>query len=197
MHALQPAPAPPIPTRSSETRRSASTNRFSPSALTEAAAHNELPEGAAELACLPEVALVADGAVNAWADGQRVMITTAILDQCRTNDELALVIGHEMSHNILHHRARLAADGVELGLLPVSAAGSAKMRETEEEADRLAVRIAGAAGYDLSQAVPFIGRLLAAVERNGRAATTHPASVRRLALLKVAVAQVTGRRTRP
>jgi predicted Zn-dependent protease len=124
------------------------------------------------------------------------MITTAILDQCRTDDELALVIGHEMSHNILHHPVRLTADGVEPELLPVSEAESAEMREMEEEADRLAVRISSVAGYDLSQAVPFIGRLLARVERNGLAADTHPPSVRRLALLKMAVAQVTGRRAR-
>ncbi|WBH18047.1 M48 family metalloprotease [Sphingomonas radiodurans] len=172
------------------------------------AARNELPEDAAsstidlnadgvtDRACLSQVELVADNTINAWADGERVMITTAILDQCRTDDELAFVIGHEMSHNILHHRARLVADGVEMGLLPVSPAGSAKMRETEEEADRLAARITSAAGYDLAQAAPLIRRLLAPVERHGPAAETHPPSVRRLAMLKVAVAQLTGRPAR-
>ena len=133
-----------------------------------------------------------DRAINAWADGKRVVITTAIVDQCRTDDELAVVIGHEISHNILRHRDRLTAAGLEMGLLPVSNQGSAAMRQTEEEADRVAVRMAGAAGYDLAQAVPFVARLLAATNLNGRAAATHPGSVRRLALLKAAVAREAG-----
>jgi predicted Zn-dependent protease len=140
--------------------------------------------------CSSVVELVPDAVVNAWADGKRVMITTAIVEQCRSDDELAIVIGHELSHNILDHRRRLAAAGVEMGLLPTSAAGSATMRATEEEADGLAVRMAGAAGYDLAQAAPFLGRLLGATGLRGRSAATHPAAVRRLALLTEAVARV-------
>jgi predicted Zn-dependent protease len=145
--------------------------------------------GPTDLACPVNVAVMPDGVVNAWADGERVMITSAMVDQCRSDDELALVIGHEMSHNILQHRRRLAAAGVEMGLLPVSKAGSAAMRRTEEEADRLAVRMAGAAGYDLAQVVPFVRRLLATTGLSEHAATTHPASLRRLALLDAAVAR--------
>jgi predicted Zn-dependent protease len=144
---------------------------------------------AADLGCPMNVTLVPDRVVNAWADGERVMITTAIVDQCRSDDELALVIGHEMSHNILQHRRRLAAAGVEMGLLPASKTGSAAMRKTEEEADRLAVRMAGAAGYDLAQLVPFVRGLLATNGLSDHAAATHPASVRRLALLSAAVAR--------
>lgn len=142
---------------------------------------------AAELGCPTDVELVTDGNVNAWADGARVMVTSAILGQCRSDDELAIVIAHEMAHNLLHHRRRLAAAGVEMGLLPVASTGTAKMRETEVEADQFAVRMARAAGYDLTQAVPFLARLLGAKELNN-ATATHPTAARRLALLRAAIA---------
>jgi len=115
---------------------------------------------AADLGCPSRVELVPDSHVNAWADGERVVVTTGILDQCRTDDELALVIAHEMAHNILHHRRRPGAVANARGLLPILEVGSAEMREAEEEADRFAVGMTGAAGYDLRQAAPFLRRLL-------------------------------------
>lgn len=142
----------------------------------------------ADLGCSSQVELVPDPDVNAWADGRRVMITTAILDQCGTDDELALVIAHEMGHNLLGHRHLLAAAGAESNLLPVGEAGTAMGRRTEEEADRFAVAMVRAAGYDLGQALPFLERLLDANGPKARAAATHPASGRRLALLRAAIA---------
>lgn len=137
--------------------------------------------------CPSRVELVLTDDVNAWADGQRVIITAATLSQCRTDDELALVVAHEMAHNILQHRRRLGAVGGGQGLLPETAAGSAAMRQTEEEADRFAVGMMQSAGYDLQQAEPFLARLLEANDPAARGSATHPGPVRRLALLKAAV----------
>ena len=144
----------------------------------------------ADLGCPSDVKLVSSKEVNAWADGSRVVVTDAIIAQCGTDDELALVIAHGLAHNILRHRQRLALAGVpDNRLLPISAAGSARIRETEEEADRFAVGMARAAGYDLGRAASFLKRLLAANGLSGRAAATHPASDRRLALLSAAIAE--------
>lgn len=140
--------------------------------------------------CSSRVELVLASDVNAWADGARVMITTATLARCGTDDELALVLAHEMAHNILRHRQRLGAAAASRDLLPVNAAGSAAMRETEEEADRFAVGMMAAAGYDLRQAPPFLARMLEANDPSARASATHPGSVRRLALLKADIAAV-------
>ena len=141
------------------------------------------------LGCPSRVEVLPGSEVNAWADGEHVVVTTAMLEQCQTDDELALVIAHEMAHNILRHRDGLASHGVSVSsLLPVSEAGSAQIRETEEEADRFAVSMAGVAGYDLGQAVSFLDRLLKGSGLGAQAAPTHPASDRRLALVRAAVA---------
>ncbi len=145
---------------------------------------------AAEVGCPSSFELIPGDAVNAWADGARAMISEGLLRRCASDDDLALVIGHEMAHNLLHHRQRLAAEGVSANhLLPPSAAGSIAVRETEEEADRLAVRLAAGAGYDLSGAEAFIGGLQ---KRAMPVAATHPAPERRLALLRAAIAATRG-----
>lgn len=141
-----------------------------------------------ELGCTSNVELVPGDEVNAWADGERVMISAGLLAQCITDADLALVVGHELAHNILRHSEKLAAAGSSerkaLGLL---GSGSALMRKTEEEADQLAIKMATAADYDMSQAEAFMSRLL--VGRNAAStAGTHPTADRRLKLLRAEIA---------
>lgn len=144
----------------------------------------------AETGCPSAVELVPGQEVNAWADGSRVVVSSAILARCRTDDDLAIVIAHEMAHNLLHHPARLAAaHGSTIGRLGLTGSGSAEMRETEEEADDLAVRLAKAAAYDLRGAEAFMSDLLRG-EGAARAASTHPATARRLTLLRAAIGSI-------
>ncbi len=142
-----------------------------------------------EAGCAIAVELVPSRDVNAWADGTGVMVTSAIVDRARADADLAVVIGHELAHDILHHRQRLASAGiVDSRLLPVSAAGSAAIRKTEEEADRLGVRLASVAGYELGGAAAFLEGLLDTNGLSHGAAATHPAPGRRLALIAAAIA---------
>lgn len=139
----------------------------------------------AENGCPSNVELVPGNAVNAWADGARVILSDGLLARCETDGDLALVIGHEMAHNLLRHRRRLAAEGISPNsLLPASEGASREMRDTEEEADRLAVSLATTAAYDLAGAELFLRGLL---DREAPAAATHPAADRRLALLRAAI----------
>jgi len=142
----------------------------------------------AETGCPSNVELIPGPELNAWADGTRVMVSEGLVRHSATDDDLALVIGHEMAHNLLHHRRRLAAEGVlASGLLPLTEAGTAAMRETEEEADRLAVSLATNASYDLSGAASFLTELM---DGTGAVATTHPDPARRLMLLRSAIVDV-------
>lgn len=143
----------------------------------------------AESGCPANVELILGDAVNSWADGERVMVSEGLLRRCATDGDLALVIGHEMAHNLLHHRRRLAAEGVVANTLLPAAAGPRDMREvreTEEQADRLAVGLADAAGYDLSDAESFMRGLL---RSDVPVASTHPARDRRLTLLRAAIVE--------
>lgn len=146
---------------------------------------------AAATGCASKVELVPGDAANAWANGNLVTVSEGLLRQSKTDDDLALVIGHEMAHNILHH----ADNGIlRSGLLPMAAAGSRAMRQSEEAADRLAVKLATRAGYDLSRSVSFLRGLL---DTKQPLATTHPKPDRRLALLRAAIAEAAGQRGPP
>lgn len=141
---------------------------------------------AAEQGCPALVELIPGGSTNAWADGDRIMIGEGLLRECASDADLALVIGHEMAHNLLHHRQRLIAlGGAADAMRPASAIAALHSRETEEEADWLAVKLASAAAYDLHGAEAFLGGLMRAGQMTGK---THPAPPRRLALLRIAIA---------
>jgi hypothetical protein len=96
---------------------------------------------------------------NAFADGRTAIMTTRLLAFVRNDDELAVVLAHEAAHNILGHPGRLEADNLAKGFFGHFGAGAARVRATEVEADRLAVKLVWAAGYDTAAAIPFWRRL--------------------------------------
>ena len=145
----------------------------------------------AEMGCPILAELVPGTDVNAWADGARIVVGGGLLALCASDDDLALVIGHELAHNLLRHGRGLApaAEGAALSLLPQSVTiGSS---QSEEEADRLAVRLSAGAAYDLAGAEAFLDALLK-LEGGDFASATHPHPARRLALLRSAIADLSG-----
>ncbi len=46
--------------------------------------------------------------LNAWAAPGRIILSRRYVNFCRTDDELALIIGHELAHQVLGHRVRRA-----------------------------------------------------------------------------------------
>jgi beta-barrel assembly-enhancing protease len=94
--------------------------------------------------------------LDAGADGYNVRITEALVRFAANDDELAAAVAHELSHNLLEHRAKLRK----------MKKSTANVRATEIEADRLSVWLMANAGYDPAAALRFI-------ERFGRA--TDPA----------------------
>jgi hypothetical protein len=101
---------------------------------------------------------------NAFANERTVIMTTRLLDFVRNDDELAVVIAHEAAHNILGHPARLEAEKVPKGLLANFGKNATRVRRTEEEADRLGLKLLWSAGYDPSAVLPFWRRLYQAFD---------------------------------
>jgi predicted Zn-dependent protease len=140
-------------------------------------------------ACPYPVSLFTGDAINAFADGRSVGLTTGMLRFTESDAELALVVGHELAHNVLDHVSKQQTNvlaGTFLGaLVDVAAAaagvdtggagmdlggrvgGGAFSREFESEADYLGAYLAVRAGYDISGA-PQLWR---------RMAVEHPASI--------------------
>ena len=88
------------------------------------------------------------GGDQAAADGTRVVISRRFLAGAPSDDEAAFVIGHELAHNILRHRALLD----KLGRTPEN------YRQTERAADRLGLWLMANAGYDTATAATFMQR---------------------------------------
>jgi beta-barrel assembly-enhancing protease len=84
--------------------------------------------------------------LDAGADGERVRVTSAMMGYVADDQELAAVVAHELSHNLLAHRKRL--DGLKSGKAKATLA-------TEVEADRLSVWLMANAGYDSKAALRF------------------------------------------
>lgn len=111
--------------------------------------------------CAARGRLARSAQANAFADGRYAIMTTKMLDFLRNDDELAVAMAHEMAHNILRHPARLEQQNVPGGILRNIGKNAARVLATEEEADRLGITLAWAAGYDISAAIPFWRRLYA------------------------------------
>lgn len=87
--------------------------------------------------------------LDAGADGVSVRVTAGLMAFTADDEaQLAALVAHEMSHNLLGHRQRLAATGNS----------NKQILETEIEADRLSVWLMANAGYDTQAALHFMER---------------------------------------
>ena len=119
-----------------------------------------------ELTCQMPLALLRRDELNAYADGTNVYFTMGMLRFVENDDELALILSHEMAHNIRGHIESQQTNmliGAVIGGLAGStdttfsdigqeAGALAYSQEFESEADYVGVYLAGRAGYDVSQA---------------------------------------------
>ncbi|MDP9057490.1 MAG: M48 family metallopeptidase [Pseudomonadota bacterium] len=124
-----------------------------------------------------EVSDAAD--LNAWSDGVDVAISAPLAAALPSDDELAFVLGHEMAHNIFHHAAALKGRSRILANLGI---GAEKYRQSELEADRLAVHIVTNAGYDWRGAAGALAKITLA--RGGITLPTYPGLTVRLAAIQ-------------
>jgi hypothetical protein len=106
--------------------------------------------------CEARVRLARSTQVNAFHTGRKVVMTTAMLAFVASDDELAVVLGHEMSHAILHHPVMSEGEGILAGF----GIGAGAIWQREAQADRFGLRLMAAAGYDLGAVIPFWRRYL-------------------------------------
>jgi predicted Zn-dependent protease len=146
--------------------------------------------------------------VNAWCmAGGRMAIYTGLINKIDpTDDELAQVMGHEISHALANHTAErmsvamatsvgVLAAGVisdKPGIAMAGAAGAAAVaitlpnsRTSETEADRIGIELAAKAGYD-PRAAATLWEKMGKVGGKGppQFLSTHPAPQNRQATLQ-------------
>lgn len=117
--------------------------------------------------------VIDDNQVNAWCmAGGKMAVYTGLLQQLQpSDDEIAQVMGHEISHALLSHsREKMSQAMATQGLLALGSAASGKdlsnmadvaniaillpnSRQAESEADRLGLEIAARAGFHPNAAI--------------------------------------------
>jgi Peptidase family M48/PDZ domain len=142
-----------------------------------------------EEVCDYPLVISGEGVVNAYADGNNIFITQGMMDFTDTDNELALVIGHELAHNSMRHinAQRLNAIGgflidiLFIALTGVDTQGAfskiaagAYSQEFESEADYVGLYFVELAGYEIKDAAYFWRRM--GVKHPGSIAKNHAAS---------------------
>jgi len=161
-----------------------------------------------------EYKLVADDTVNAWCmPGGKIVVYTGILPVTQTEEGLAVVLGHEISHALLNHGQQnmsagllqqLGAIGLMIGLgaadvsedaqgwavlgymLASQIAGTLPFsRSHESEADHYGLLLMAIAGYNPDAAPPFWERMTAAAGGGTlEFLSTHPSNTTRIRQLR-------------
>ena len=150
-------------------------------------------------ACAYPTVLEDDGELNAYADGEKIVVKRGLLDFITNDDELALVVGHELAHNVLgHHEERLqnVQTGVFVGLvvdvllaatvgvytnigrvIGANVGAHIYTAEQQAEADYLGLYLAARAGFDFERAPAFMVRYFDAIsdDASDAGATRTPA----------------------
>lgn len=144
--------------------------------------------------CVSDFRVEANERPAAVADGRMVLVNQGLADFAADDAELAAAIAHELAHNILRHRARLDAAGVDRGLGKQFGRNARLFKQTEVEADRLSAWLLAGAGYDPAAAARFWTRF---GQRGGRPlfqAGTHPRWRDRVASIEAEVAAIAAAR---
>ena len=162
-----------------------------------------------------EVNLIGSKQINAFCmPGGKIAFYTGIIDQLKlSDDEIAMVMGHEMAHALREHsREQLAKNqatsiGISLGaqLLGLGDIGSAAARvggqllglkfsrNDESDADLVGLELAARAGYNPQAAVSLWRKMGEATGQGGVGfLSTHPTGPDRIRQLEGNVPRVMG-----
>ena len=163
-----------------------------------------------------EVNLIASNTINAFVmPGGKVVFFTGIIERLKlSDDEIAMIMGHEMAHALLEHgRERVGqervAQAATIGASVLSqvlgfgdlggmiAQGTSKLtllsfnRGDETDADLVGMDIAARAGYDPRAAVSLWEKMSAASKGEPpQFLSTHPAHGTRIDTLRAALPKV-------
>ncbi len=126
--------------------------------------------------CDYDVELSPRQGLNAYPIDGKVAVTRAMLWFAR-DDELALVIAHELAHYVMDHAA-------------TAFAAPTNIKEIEAEADYVGLYMMAWAGYDIDRAPRCWRRLAAHLPGATGSAASHPATPYRYLVMKQAVEEI-------
>jgi hypothetical protein len=170
-------------------------------ALASGPARLRIQRGAGELdvtltpsaGCAYDAQVLPGPELNASGDGRHVFISAALVDYARSDDMLALVLGHEFAHDVLHHHDRLDQKGIARNVLGEFGSTHASHMVAEKEADYVGLYLTARAGYDISRAPEFWRQFPATI---GDFGWSHPGHWERAASLAATRDEILAKRQR-
>ena len=156
------------------------------------------------------------GVVNAFADGKNIFLTRGMMQFVENDRELALIVGHEMAHNLAGHidatRINTVIGGLGGLILDVAVAGAgvntegvftdlgarigsrAYSVEFEQEADYMGLYLMERAGYDSSGVAHFWRRMAMDEGSAITHSSTHPTTPERFLGIEATYSEIEGKR---
>lgn len=153
-----------------------------------------------------------DDNINAYADGENIVITKAMMNFAKKDEELAVILGHEAAHNLMGHVSKTklnATTGAIIGTLLDAFAESQGVKTGnaftqtgaaigisrysvafEEEADYVGLYITHKAGYDIANAANFWRRMSIHNPKAIFGDTTHPSNPKRFIALSKTIEEI-------
>ena len=165
--------------------------------------------------CNYPIIFTQDKIVNAYADGKSIIMTQGMVDYARDDNEIAMVIAHELAHNDRGHLDAkkkntliMGSIGFILDLMTIyysggTAGGNAENTEMwskigsqaysvefEKDADYGGLYYAYRAGYDISQVKNFWERIGSENPKQIAISSTHPATSERYLQIDKTVTEI-------
>lgn len=139
--------------------------------------------------------------LNAFADGQHIFVTPAMMRFAEKDEELAFILAHETAHNLMRHQSAMSGNRIMGALLGALADGAAAYGGVntkgnftkagmdiatlsyssafEQEADYVGLYLLANAGVDYRQAPGFWRRMSIREPEAIYISTTHPSNSER------------------
>jgi predicted Zn-dependent protease len=160
--------------------------------------------------CFYSLNVANEDALNAWADGKSVNITPVMMDFLDTDKELAIVVSHELAHNIMDHISKqstniamgsvldviAAVSGVNTGGAFGAIGGRSYSQGFENEADYIGIYIMAMAGYDISNVNTLWRKMSVEMPDNINASffSTHPSNAERFLRMKKTINEINAKK---
>jgi len=160
-----------------------------------------------EPACNYPLQVKMSNAINAYADGRNVVITSGLIRFAESDAEIAMVLAHEIAHNGMQHIESKESNASVAGVLDIAFAAAygvnthglfaqmgsqAFSKEFEQEADYVGLYIMARAGISMDGVGDFWRRMAAESPDANKDSIfrTHPISAQRTLAIEKATAEI-------